>query len=109
MEADMGFREEDLALLGLTEPVTADEAKARFRELALLLHPDRGGDAAQFDTVRQAHDRVQAELLRPKRCAECRGKGRTPLTVGFNTLHVRCVKCQGTGWRSSVTQQPKET
>lgn len=38
------------------------EAKTRFRQLAARHHPDRGGDAATFDTVARAWQQAQAEL-----------------------------------------------
>jgi len=38
------------------------EAKARYRQLAGRHHPDRGGDAATFDTVARAWQQAQAEL-----------------------------------------------
>jgi len=46
------------AVLGLAPGAPADEIRARFRELALVHHPDRGGDA-----------KVMADLLAAYRAA----------------------------------------
>jgi curved DNA-binding protein CbpA len=43
-------------VLGLHRGATVEEIKARFRELALQHHPDRGGDAAAFQRVKDAYD-----------------------------------------------------
>ncbi len=37
-----------LAVFGLNDPVNAREIRRRYRELAMRLHPDRGGDAEAF-------------------------------------------------------------
>ena len=39
------------ALLGVTPASTPAEAKAAFRRLCLLVHPDRGGSDDDFKTV----------------------------------------------------------
>jgi hypothetical protein len=45
-----------LETLGLADGATADEVKAAFRRLALLHHPDRGGDAAKFREMLAAYE-----------------------------------------------------
>jgi len=47
-----------LTLLGL--PLNADERdiKKRFRELAMMYHPDKGGAAADFIELMQAYERL---------------------------------------------------
>src|SRR5262245_27741748 len=47
-------------VLGVPEWATAEEVKQRFRELALLHHPDHGGDPHEFMRIKIAYD----ELLR---------------------------------------------
>jgi hypothetical protein len=49
-------------VLGVPRSATLDDVKRRWRELALLHHPDRGGDAAVFMRVKDAFDRAEAEL-----------------------------------------------
>ncbi|WP_437600319.1 DnaJ domain-containing protein [Sorangium sp. So ce590] len=55
------------AVLGLTEAAGAAEVRRAFRRLALVTHPDRGGDAREFMRVKWAYDEVMSRLSRPKR------------------------------------------
>ena len=41
-------------ILGVNENATADEIKQAYRKLAMQHHPDRGGDAEQFQKIQQA-------------------------------------------------------
>jgi len=43
-----------LAVLGLADPVDAPAVRRRYRELAMRLHPDRGGDAEAFRRLMSA-------------------------------------------------------
>lgn len=47
-------RTEALRALGLDAYADDDQARQRFRELAMLHHPDRGGDAETFRKIRAA-------------------------------------------------------
>ncbi len=47
-------RGEALAQLGLSDPVSAEDIRRRYRELAMTHHPDRGGDAQCFQRLQQA-------------------------------------------------------
>jgi hypothetical protein len=49
-------------LLGLTIESTPEEARASFRDLALLAHPDKGGIAAEFKILLDAYRYVTAQL-----------------------------------------------
>lgn len=40
--------------LGLPDTATPDEVKAKWRELCMIHHPDRGGNPVEFDEVRRA-------------------------------------------------------
>lgn len=42
--------------LGLARSATEGEIRDRYRELAMLLHPDRGGDAAMFRCLNEAYE-----------------------------------------------------
>lgn len=42
-------------VLGVDENATADEIKQAYRKLAMQHHPDRGGDAEQFQKIQQAY------------------------------------------------------
>jgi len=43
-------------ILDLDTSASASEIKIRFRELAKKHHPDRGGDAHEFNRIREAYD-----------------------------------------------------
>lgn len=47
-------------VLGVPDWASAEEVKQRFRELALLHHPDHGGDPQEFMRIKAAYD----EMLR---------------------------------------------
>ena len=49
-------------LLGLTVDSTVDEAKAAFRDLALIVHPDKGGRPSDFRVLLDAFRYVEAQL-----------------------------------------------
>lgn len=48
------FRPESFSVLGLDQKATRAEIKQRYRSLAKQHHPDRGGDAAEFQRIRDA-------------------------------------------------------
>lgn len=56
-------RGEALALLGLREPVSAEEIKAQYRSLVMEHHPDRGGDKEKLQQINRAMQ--QLKLLHP--------------------------------------------
>ena len=49
-------REQALAELGLTDPVDNDTIKQAWRRLAMVNHPDRGGDTGRLQTINAAVD-----------------------------------------------------
>lgn len=49
-------------VLGVARDATADEVKARFRELAKEHHPDKGGDEGQFVKIKKAREEILAEI-----------------------------------------------
>ena len=85
------------ALLGLADTATPEEVKARWRELASTHHPDRGGDAAEFNRYRQAYNEALAEASAPKPCETCGGSGKVMAGRGFSAIKVVCPTCQGDG------------
>lgn len=84
-------------ILGLPETATLAEIKSRYRELAQLYHPDKGGDEARFRELHQAFKDAVAEAARPKTCAECRGRGSVVQSNGFYTITMICRNCGGKG------------
>ncbi|MBF0179558.1 MAG: DnaJ domain-containing protein [Magnetococcales bacterium] len=49
-------REEALTVLGLAGDATAAGIRHRYRELAKIHHPDRGGEAASFRAITEAYE-----------------------------------------------------
>ena len=49
-------------LLGLTIESTPEDARAAFRDLALIVHPDKGGRAAEFKVLLDAYRYVTDQL-----------------------------------------------
>jgi hypothetical protein len=54
-------RGDALGVLGLSDPVTDGEIVKRYRKLASVHHPDRGGDKARIQAINEAY----ALLIRP--------------------------------------------
>jgi hypothetical protein len=48
------------------EPVTKEKAKKAYRKLMVSVHPDKGGDEAEFMRVQKAHDSIVKYLEREK-------------------------------------------
>ena len=48
--------------LGIAPGASADELKRRYRELAGMHHPDKGGSAATFAAITDAYQRASAEV-----------------------------------------------
>lgn len=55
---------DDLSLLGLSPGADKEQVKKRFRELALSLHPDMGGDAAQFRELMETYQKLVGKYKR---------------------------------------------
>ncbi|NLW05040.1 MAG: DnaJ domain-containing protein [Pseudomonadaceae bacterium] len=55
-----GLKAKAFKTLGLQEGVSTKEIKLSYRRLAMLHHPDRGGDAEKLQTINEA-----MEVLRP--------------------------------------------
>lgn len=77
--------------LGLPTDATAEEAKARYRELALECHPDRdGSDGRRFKEIREAYETIMrgeargGAVFRPARSRAGRrhGSARRPAHGG---------------------------
>lgn len=47
-----------LSMLGLSEGVTIEDIKKRFRELALKYHPDKGGDSERFMEILDTYKKL---------------------------------------------------
>lgn len=49
-------------VLGVAPGTELEKVRARFRELALVHHPDRGGDAAQMRRITRAYDACRVQI-----------------------------------------------
>lgn len=85
------------ATLGLPETATPDEVKAKWRRLAAIHHPDKGGDAAEFSRLRALYSAALAESMEPKQCIICNGIGKVKQSHGFSSIDMPCMPCGGTG------------
>jgi DnaJ-domain-containing protein 1 len=57
-----GHRDQDLALLELSEPASNQEIRLQYRRLAMQHHPDRGGDDASFREITAAYQRLKLQF-----------------------------------------------
>lgn len=55
------------AVLGLNARANAEDVKGAYRRKALELHPDRGGDAAQFRALHAAYEEALRRLAKKSR------------------------------------------
>jgi DnaJ-class molecular chaperone len=85
-----------LVKLGLQRPLTIQQLKQRWRQLASEHHPDRGGDPNQFNDLRQAYETALKELIE-QGCLTCEGTGYVVIQSGFNQLKMICKSCHGSG------------
>jgi hypothetical protein len=51
-------RPEFMLVLGLLPPYTLEDVREAYRQKAFAAHPDRGGDAAEFNRLSEAYDRA---------------------------------------------------
>jgi len=89
--------------LGISESSTADEVKAKWRELVKIHHPDRGGNQVDFITYREAYNRALEIAMEPKKCQVCNGSGREVISRGFHQTTVICRTCKGGGYEADAS------
>lgn len=85
------------AKLGVASP-TAAELQAAWRRVRRSLHPDHGGDAAEFIEADKAFRLALHALTRPKVCTQCGGAGRVTTNHGFASVSLTCKGCRGLGF-----------
>lgn|SRR5512139_1550170 len=83
--------------LGLAVTATQAQVKRAWKERAMVQHPDRGGDPAQFDQLRAAYTLALQAAGRPLPCGPCQGTGKVTKAHGFSQLQVTCRACCGAG------------
>jgi trans-2-enoyl-CoA reductase len=64
-------------LLGVRPAATAAEIRAAYRALAVQVHPDKGGDPAQWEQLQKAHDTLCDDALRLRYDRQLTGGGDT--------------------------------
>jgi DnaJ-class molecular chaperone len=87
----------NLAFDQLNLPITATptEIKDRWRDLASIHHPDRGGDTETFVSLKEAKDIALEYAARPQKCPDCHGAGKIRVQQGFAVMSMRCKTCKG--------------
>ena len=85
----------DFELLGLEPTAAPEEVRAAYHRLALVHHPDRGGDAGKMSELSQAFKRAIAEAEAPKPCVHCDGRGIVLVARGFMSVTMPCPACGG--------------
>lgn len=88
---------DDFELLGVSEDVTLDDLKERFRAISMEKHPDHGGDTAVFQDLLAAYRRLERVLKQPKSCDDCHGSGKMRVQRGFTSVKIVCTGCNGQG------------
>lgn len=91
--------ESPFAILEISEDASPTEVKDRWRELASIHHPDKGGDSDQFNYFRQAYTAALKIAATPKMCVDCNGTGKQIMQNGFSALKITCKSCMGNGER----------
>jgi len=96
------------AVLGVHRKSKDPEIQYRFREMAWLSHPDRGGNKDSFVELNLAYQAIKDKKSRDKwlaangyrytECKPCKGQGATATTVSLTEkLYAFCPKCNGSG------------
>lgn len=80
-------------ILGVSPDATEDEARAAYRKLAQLYHPDRpNGNLEKFQELGRALKQFKRKIP----CPVCSGKGFIETRTGLAVKRDRCPKC----WRT---------
>ena len=77
--------------LHLAPSATNEEIRTAYRKLAMLHHPDRGGNIATFQKIKEAYER----LLKTNKCVDCNGLGFIKQRDGYFTVEKPCTTCWG--------------
>ncbi len=97
------------ATLGVSPGSNSEVLHAAYLELALQLHPDKGGDGERIKEINLAYGTLKNAELRKKydaklrlerrACKECTGRGLLRKSNSFTTVReVECELCGGAGY-----------
>jgi curved DNA-binding protein CbpA len=78
-------------MLGVSPSATRVQAKAAYRRLARLAHPDTGGDSARFTTVTDAWKSIEPELAGRHTPMRSRREGLLRLAYGLDSAAPRVL------------------
>lgn len=91
-------------VLGLTKDASMDEVKKAYKKLALLHHPDKGGNVEEFRKITEAYDKIVNPVGSPPSFLINQQQVHLTLaevimggtkTIGINRL-TPCEKCKST-------------
>jgi len=86
------------AILDVMPGCGVEQLKARWRGLAAIHHPDRGGNSVEFSTIRNAYQAaLKIEATEEAKCKDCDGTGKVAVGKGFSKIQMTCQKCKGRG------------
>jgi len=99
-------------VLGVTPSADQDQLAAAFRDLSRELHPDVGGDAAQYQEIVNAYNALKDPAnrrayikwleLTQHQCPTCKGLGICWKQQGFRGgAFTRCHICRGAGFHDT--------
>jgi DnaJ-class molecular chaperone len=97
MEVAVMNLREALYIMGLGRKATMKDLKARRAELALVHHPDVGGEPADFARIKEAYEVCKQHLPDSEPCKVCGGGGSIRRVDGFHVYRVTCLFCRGKG------------
>lgn len=80
-------------VLGVSTKASKDIIEKAFREKVLLAHPDRGGNAKDFNRLMEAYELIKVL----DDCSICEGSGESFLRISPFVIIMNCPCCNGTG------------
>jgi DnaJ-class molecular chaperone len=89
-------------IIGLEDKDTKRELKRKFRSLAMIMHPDKGGEANKFQDLQSAYETLIEYILEDKATEDIYINGKPldqygkgyPITESART----CDRCRGNGY-----------
>ena len=63
----MSTREDLYEVLGVSKSANDDEIRKAYRKLCLTHHPDKGGEAEQFQSIQKAYETLSDEKKRARK------------------------------------------
>lgn len=89
---------DDFALLGLELGAVPEEIVSRYKQRAMVVHPDvvGTGNAAKFSALNSAYHRA-LDYAYAEPCVICNGTKKIKHSSGFHTVEMPCTSCGQTG------------